>query len=222
MIYNAWLNRTYCHKIYCYGLHTTIINHVTFYITPATKSRYIGMYWFILLWGNSKDNKNSMVSYSRLLLENAKVYFNNSRGNQIMPCLQNLHMLTLWIDGWDDIHTFYIEKIYLSLITTELCSTKPNDFSWPIHNTIVHNVYFVICCSHHVIFSIIQPSMKSYWNIYCTPYYIQWNPSGKARNVSLKLQNLVHFHAPFFTNHVYFTPHDRPPLLKGHHLGWPL
>ena len=51
---------------------------------------------------------------------------------------------------------------------------------------------------------------------------IQWNPSGKARNVSLKLQNLVHFHAPFFTNHVYFTPHDRPPVLKGHHLGWPL
>ena len=51
---------------------------------------------------------------------------------------------------------------------------------------------------------------------------IQWNPSGKARNVSLKLQNLVHFHEPFFTNHVYFTPHDRPPLLKGHHVGWPL
>ena len=50
---------------------------------------------------------------------------------------------------------------------------------------------------------------------------VQWNPSGKARNVSLKLQNLVHFHAPFFTNHVYFTPHDRPPLLKGHPLGWP-
>ena len=51
---------------------------------------------------------------------------------------------------------------------------------------------------------------------------IQRNPSGKARNVSIKLQNLVHFHASFFTNHVYFTPHDRPPLLKGHHLGWPL
>ena len=51
---------------------------------------------------------------------------------------------------------------------------------------------------------------------------LQWNPSGKARNVSLKLQNLVHFHAPFFTNHVYFTPHDRPPLLKGHHFRWPL
>ena len=55
------------------------------------------------------------------------------------------------------------------------------------------------------------------------PSLIQsWNPSGKAREVSIKLQNLVHFHAPFFTNHVYLTPHDRPPLLKGHHLGWPL
>ena len=53
-------------------------------------------------------------------------------------------------------------------------------------------------------------------------FIIQWNPSGEARNVSLKLQNLVHFHAPFFTNHIYFTPHDRPPLLKGPHLEWPL
>ena len=52
--------------------------------------------------------------------------------------------------------------------------------------------------------------------------HIQWNPSGKARKVSLKLQNSVHFQAQFFTNHVYFTPHDRQPLLKGHHLGWPL
>ena len=51
---------------------------------------------------------------------------------------------------------------------------------------------------------------------------LQWNPSGKARKVSLKLQNLVNFNAPFFTNHVYFTPRDRPPLLKGHHFGWPL
>ena len=49
--------------------------------------------------------------------------------------------------------------------------------------------------------------------------HIQWNLSGKDRKVSLKLQNLVHFHAPFFTNHIYFTPRDRPPLLKGHHLG---
>ena len=51
---------------------------------------------------------------------------------------------------------------------------------------------------------------------------IQWNPSGKARDVSLKLQSVVHFHAPFFTNHLYFNPHDRLPLLKGHHLMWPL
>ena len=52
--------------------------------------------------------------------------------------------------------------------------------------------------------------------------HVQWNPSWKARKVSLKLQNLVHFHAPFFTNHVYFTPHGRPLLLEGHNLGWPL
>ena len=41
---------------------------------------------------------------------------------------------------------------------------------------------------------------------------IQWNPSGKAREVSLKLQNLVNFHAPFFTNHVGFFL----PLMTGH------
>ena len=36
---------------------------------------------------------------------------------------------------------------------------------------------------------------------------IQWNPSGEAnREVSLKFQNLVHFHAAFCANHVYFTP----------------
>ena len=55
-------------------------------------------------------------------------------------------------------------------------------------------------------------------------FQIQWNPSRKARVVSLKLQNLVHFHAPFFTNHVYFTPHDRPPLLEVplyYHTLWP-
>ena len=51
---------------------------------------------------------------------------------------------------------------------------------------------------------------------------IQRNTSGNARRVSLKLQNSVHFHAPFLTNHVNFTPQDRPPLLKSHHLGWPL
>ena len=37
-----------------------------------------------------------------------------------------------------------------------------------------------------------------------------------------ELQNLVHFHAPLFTNYVYLTPHNSPALLKGHHLGWPL
>ena len=35
------------------------------------------------------------------------------------------------------------------------------------------------------------------------------------------MSNLAHFYVPFFTNHVYFTPHDRPLLLKGHHIGWP-
>ena len=45
-------------------------------------------------------------------------------------------------------------------------------------------------------------------DIFCTLvsvecHDIQWIPSGKARNVSLKLWNLVHFHAPFFTNHVH-------------------
>ena len=59
-----------------------------------------------------------------------------------------------------------------------------------------------------------------------TPYWIlgiiQWNPAGRARDVSLKLRNVAHFRAPFFTNHVFITPHDRPPLLKGHLLGWPL
>ena len=42
---------------------------------------------------------------------------------------------------------------------------------------------------------------------------------GQECLATLKLQNLVHFHSPFFTNHVYFTPHDRPPLLKRHHFG---
>ena len=36
--------------------------------------------------------------------------------------------------------------------------------------------------------------------------YIQWNPSGKAKNVSLKLQNLAHFHAPFFSKSCLFYP----------------
>ena len=33
-------------------------------------------------------------------------------------------------------------------------------------------------------------------------------PLWYASNVSLKLQNLVYFHAPFFINQAYFTPHD--------------
>ena len=54
------------------------------------------------------------------------------------------------------------------------------------------------------------------------PNALQWNPSGKTGNVSLNLQNLVHFRAPFFKNHVYFTLHDRPSLSKSYHLAWPL
>ena len=50
-------------------------------------------------------------------------------------------------------------------------------------------------------------------------FFLTWPAS---INVSLKLRNLIHIQAPFFTNHVYFTPHDRPPLLKGHHFRWPL
>ena len=58
---------------------------------------------------------------------------------------------------------------------------------------------------------------KSDWNLIRNTVEPLW----KVRNVTLRLQNLVHFRAPFFTNHVYFTPLDRPPLLKGH-IGWPL
>ena len=43
---------------------------------------------------------------------------------------------------------------------------------------------------------------------------IQWNPSGRARNVSLKFQSLVHFHAPSFTNPVYFPPMTGHPFSK--------
>ena len=171
MIYNAWLNKTYSHKIYCYGLHTTIIIHITFYITPATTSRYIGMYWFILLWGHSKDNKNSMVSYSRLLLEMQKFILTTP------GAMKSCHVFKIYICypfvlTTEMIFIHSIEKNIFESYHHWIGSMKPNDFSWPIHNTIVHNVSFVICCSHHVIFSIIQPSMKSYWNIYCTPYHI--------------------------------------------------
>ena len=44
--------------------------------------------------------------------------------------------------------------------------------------------------------------------------YIQWNPSGKGRNVSLQLQNLVHFHAPFFLEIMLILP------LMTDHLFW--
>ena len=39
---------------------------------------------------------------------------------------------------------------------------------------------------------------------------IQWNHSWKAKNVSMKLQNLVYIHAPFFTNHFILS------LIMGH------
>ena len=45
---------------------------------------------------------------------------------------------------------------------------------------------------------------------------IELQDSGKALNISMKLQNLIHFRALFFANHVYFTLHDRPPVLKAH------
>ena len=59
-----------------------------------------------------------------------------------------------------------------------------------------------------------------YWGL--EKISITVEPFWKGQAVPLKLQNLVHFHTPFFTNHADFTLHDRPPLLKGHHLGWPL
>ena len=40
---------------------------------------------------------------------------------------------------------------------------------------------------------------------------IHWNPSGKAREVSVKLQNLVYFHAPLFTFIMFILP-----LMTGH------
>ena len=36
-------------------------------------------------------------------------------------------------------------------------------------------------------------------------------PLYKGQEFSTKLQNFVNFHAPFFTNHIYFTPYERPP-----------
>ena len=70
----------------------------------------------------------------------------------------------------------------------------------------------------------IQLKGKWYWGNFPIKHrkVIQYNPSGMAGNVLLNLCNSVHLHSPCFTNHVYFTPHDRPPLLNGHHLGRPL
>ena len=49
-----------------------------------------------------------------------------------------------------------------------------------------------------------------------------WNTMESLYKGQLKLQKIVHFRAPFLSNHVYFTPRGKAPLLKGHHLGWTL
>ena len=79
-----------------------------------------------------------------------------------------------------------------------------------------HNIYKYAWSSPHISPFNSTPPSAAYSGTPHPP------PPGKARKVSLKLNNLVHFHAPFLTNHVYFTPHERPPPLKGHNLGWPL
>ena len=81
---------------------------------------------------------------------------------------------------------------------------------------------YVCDCRSISMTKILRQFLDKFNDEYCSSLnmHIQWNPSGKARKVSLKLQNSVHLQ--FLTNHVYFTPHDRQPLLKGHHLGWPL
>ena len=47
-------------------------------------------------------------------------------------------------------------------------------------------------------------------SVKCGLFVIQWNSSGKARDVSLKLRNLVHFHAPLLQ--IMFIL----PLMTGH------
>ena len=109
----------------------------------------------------------------------------------------------------------WVDKEKSSTLLRSLFITDSRPWSTWQGNKVVKKRCLEMCkiCSDH--------SMKNWirakWN-----FHLQWNPSGKARNVSLKLQNLVHFHAPIFTNNVYFTPRYRPPLLKGHHLEWPL
>ena len=54
----------------------------------------------------------------------------------------------------------------------------------------------------------------------CYIYAVE--PLWKGQECLTKIAKFDHFHAPFFTNHVYFVPCHRSPLLKGHHHGWPL
>ena len=55
-------------------------------------------------------------------------------------------------------------------------------------------------------------SENKLWCIIKIPKYDWFDPE-------ITMLNLVNFRIPFFTNHVYFVPDVRPPLLKGHHLG---
>ena len=77
---------------------------------------------------------------------------------------------------------------------------------------------FIPCARSIFLFQMMSVSSQrtmllgKHTRVYWHNCVIQWTPSGKAKEVSLKLHNLVHFHAPFFTNHVSFTSHDRPPF----------
>ena len=157
----------------------------------------IALRWMAL---NHADHKITLVQVMACCRQATSLYLSQCWHSYIQGCRK-------WQTPWTSPHTAH-----------------PNDAInyWLIIFTakIVHQI---ICNCSHLWF------LWSYGNMIQTTLIndkmgplIQWNPSGKAGNVSLKLQNLVHFHAPFFTNHAYFTPHDRPPLLKGHHLGWPL
>ena len=82
-------------------------------------------------------------------------------------------------------------------------------------------------CSNLYIFSVTEsiPDVRQHMNLSMVQMAgLSTNtvePIGKARNGSPKLQNWTYFPASLFTNHVYFTPHDKPLFLKGHHC-WPL